>query len=597
MVNAWCAALIPPLMAWILLSGLDDLVLVAALAGAWVRRLWSRAAPVPSLDELRAKPEKRIAILIPLWCEHEVVGRMIEHNLASIRYRSYDFFIGAYPNDEPTVDAVRDLEARFPNVHLALCPHDGPTSKADCLNWIYQRLILFEETRSARYEVLVTHDAEDVIHPDSLLWINYYIDDYEMVQVPVLPLPMPFRCLTHGVYCDEFAEYQTKDIPARQMMGGFIPSNGVGTGYARQALELLAQTASNRVFEPASLTEDYENGLRLRLLGCRQTFVASTHWMPAAPVATREYFPRRAANAIRQRTRWVTGIALQGWERHGWRCGWRQIYWLWRDRKGLLGNLLTLVSNLVFLWGALTWTLSRITGTGWSLAGSLPPAFRSLVPVAVTLLSVHLGVRIVCCGRLYGWVFAAGVPLRTVWANWINFAATVRALWQYAQARLRRQPLAWLKTEHAYPSRAVLLPARRRLGEILLECGAISSDQLQYALESRQSGVRLGERLLDLGWLTEWQLFEALGRQDGVPLGLVRPHEVQRNVCRALPARFAREWKVLPFKIHSGSLFLAAAEPPGEELRQRLGRFTRLEIRFQLVTASNFEALVREALR
>jgi len=49
---------------------------------------------------------------------------------------------------------------------------------------------------------------------------------------PVLP-----GCLrgwtkfTHGLYCDEFAEYQLKDIPARQRLGGFLPSNGVGTGF------------------------------------------------------------------------------------------------------------------------------------------------------------------------------------------------------------------------------------------------------------------------------------------------------------------------------------------------------------------------------
>ncbi len=71
----------------------------------------------------------------------QVIGRMLEHNLASIRYPDYHIFAGAYPND--ALDAGRRARGRcdrFPNVHLALCPHDGPTSKADCLNWIYQRL-------------------------------------------------------------------------------------------------------------------------------------------------------------------------------------------------------------------------------------------------------------------------------------------------------------------------------------------------------------------------------------------------------------------------------------------------------------------------
>ena len=56
---------------------------------------------------------------------------MVEHNAAAINYENYHFFIGAYPNDDPTLDAVRDLESRFPQVHLAVCPHNGPTSKAD----------------------------------------------------------------------------------------------------------------------------------------------------------------------------------------------------------------------------------------------------------------------------------------------------------------------------------------------------------------------------------------------------------------------------------------------------------------------------------
>ena len=59
------------------------------------------------------------------------------------------------------------------------------------------------------FEVIVTHDAEDLIHPDSLRWINHYMQEYDMVQVPVLPLPTPGRRLTHGVYCDEFAEFTT----------------------------------------------------------------------------------------------------------------------------------------------------------------------------------------------------------------------------------------------------------------------------------------------------------------------------------------------------------------------------------------------------
>ncbi len=286
-------------------------------------------------------------------------GAWSNTNIETLNYDRYEFFIGAYPNDEKTLNAVRALESRFANVHMAICPHDGPTSKADCLNWIYQQMLLHEELYGERFDIVMTHDAEDVIHPESLQWVNYYADRYGMIQVPVLPLPTPFSDLISGIYCDEFGEYQTKDIPARQLLGGFVPSNGVGTGYTREALQSLAESSANRIFEPACLTEDYENGFRLHRLGCRQLFIPVT-FQGAAPMATREYFPSTFRAAVKQRTRWVTGIALQGWERHGWTGGWREKYWWWRDRKGLLGNPVSTLTNGIFFYGLLSFALGPI---------------------------------------------------------------------------------------------------------------------------------------------------------------------------------------------------------------------------------------------
>ena len=64
-------------------------------------------------------------------------------------------------------------------------------------------------------------------------------------------------------------------------------------------------------------------------------------------------------------------------------------------------------------------------------------------------------------------------------------------------------------------------------------------------------------------------------------------------LARALPRRVVRDWKVLPFRIASGSLFLASPEVPTDELSQVLRGFTRLSLRFHLVTPRNFEELAR----
>src|SRR5438552_9240584 len=176
---------------WALLSGLDDLFVDLAFLHRWLVSmcLGSRRADVPSDSEMAAVPARRIAIFVPLWREHGVIRNMIEHNVMAQRYGRCDFFLGVYPNDEETLAVSRRLEARFPNVHVSVCPHAGPTSKADNLNWIFQRMTVFEAERRTRFATVITHDAEDLIHPDALRWINYYIRRYDMVQIPVLPLP------------------------------------------------------------------------------------------------------------------------------------------------------------------------------------------------------------------------------------------------------------------------------------------------------------------------------------------------------------------------------------------------------------------------
>jgi bacteriophage N4 adsorption protein B len=260
-----------PLAIVLLISGLDDLEIDLAWIYAWLSGRFTEFLPGEWRRNLA--PTRRIAIFVPLWQEHAVVGQMLEHNLAAIRYPDYHIFAGAYPNDHLTQDAIRTVADRFPNVHLSVCPHDGPTSKADCLNWIYQHVGLYEEQTGGRFDLVVTHDAEDLIHPDELQWINFYASRYDFVQIPVLAVATPRASLTYGVFCDEFAEYHTRDMAVRSQFHCFVPGAGVGTGYRREALEKLARAASNRVFEPRALTEDYENGLRLFRLGCAQTFV------------------------------------------------------------------------------------------------------------------------------------------------------------------------------------------------------------------------------------------------------------------------------------------------------------------------------------
>jgi adsorption protein B len=584
MIDHLVLAILAPLAAALLISGVDDLVVDVAWAWTWLRSALRPAASLypPGPRQLENAPRRRIAIFVPLWHEERVIGRMLEHNLAAIRYPDYHFFAGCYPNDVKTQEAVRAVAERFPQVHMALCPHPGPTSKADCLNWIYQLLLLHEQNTGQIFDIVMLHDAEDLIHPEELRWINYYAARYDFVQTPVLALATPLRQLTHGVYCDEFAENHTRDMTVRAALGGFVPSCGVGTGYRRDALERLARALSNRLFEPEALTEDYENGLRLFRLGCSQAFVPISRSSKGGRdfVVTREFFPSSWNSALRQRTRWVTGIALQGWQRFGWSGKPGEIYWLWRDRKGLIANPLSLAANLVFAYGLATALWMRVT-----------PGQARLAEATLALQVLRIGVRALCTGRVYGLVFALGVPVRAVYANALNTAATMQAIARYTWARVHGRPLRWLKTEHAYPAHTALLAQKRKLGEILVSSGAVPAADLASALAERTPGVRLGEYLVRSRKLDIEELYRALSFQQGLPLANVEPEKVPWQVAHALPEHAIRQWQVLPFRIAEQNLFVASPESPGPETAQALRELTSLEIRFHLVTPAEFERL------
>ncbi|WP_373486680.1 glycosyltransferase [Blastomonas sp.] len=132
---------------WFLVGALDDL----AIDAIW---LWSRVK-----DRLvrrsqakagqRAKPQTpsvphRHAVFVPAWDEADVIGDMIGHCLSRWPGRNYQMFIGVYSNDPATRAAAlagADGDAR---VHIVTLLRTGPTSKADCLNHLWQAMLAHE---------------------------------------------------------------------------------------------------------------------------------------------------------------------------------------------------------------------------------------------------------------------------------------------------------------------------------------------------------------------------------------------------------------------------------------------------------------------
>jgi len=248
------------------------------------------------------------------------------------------------------------------------------------------------------------------------------------------------------------------------------------------------------------------------------------------------------------------------------------------------------VLNLFFLYGLATWWYCHATGRVWSF-GVRYPAVEVLFAATLALSVFQMVIRAQCARRVYGWRFAMGVPVRTLLGNWLNCVATGRALRIYGLAKLRGESLVWVKTEHAYPNPAGLYTEKRLLGEILVGSQYSTQADVDEAMALKTGDERLGEYLVRTGKLSEEELYEALSLQQNLPLGKPQPSEVSELATHSVPAEVSRRWHVLPFRIAAGKLFVAGSELPSDEMTQELQRCSCLEVRFHLVTPTEFKEL------
>jgi hypothetical protein len=120
-------------------------------------------------------------------------------------------------------------------------------------------------------------------------------------------------------------------------------------------------------------------------------------------------------------------------------------------------------------------------------------------------------------------------------------------------------------------------PAWLPLGALLIREGLITSEQLELALLDQQgTGLRLGELLVQWGWVDSAAISRALAEQyelDFVDLDSVEfdPAAVDR-----LPAKDARSHDAIPVRfLDDGRLLVAVADPTDvgacDELRSLLG--------------------------
>lgn len=104
-----------------------------------------------------------------------------------------------------------------------------------------------------------------------------------------------------------------------------------------------------------------------------------------------------------------------------------------------------------------------------------------------------------------------------------------------------------------------------RLGELLVNSGVLSNEQLQQALDNpARQGKKLGEFLVDEGIVSEDDLAKALSKQLDLDMIDLQSINVDKEVLNLVPVNVLKKNKIFPFAYKENNfnvLMVAMADP------------------------------------
>ena len=120
---------------------------------------------------------------------------------------------------------------------------------------------------------------------------------------------------------------------------------------------------------------------------------------------------------------------------------------------------------------------------------------------------------------------------------------------------------------------------RRQLGQMLVESGLATEDQIQSALETpARTDVRLGEALTMAKAVHTQDIFQTLSEQFGVPFVRLSEFDIEPDALERIPQEEMRRLRVIPLMLDNRRLVVAMADPSDSEAIGTLGAVSRLTI-------------------
>ncbi len=133
----------------------------------------------------------------------------------------------------------------------------------------------------------------------------------------------------------------------------------------------------------------------------------------------------------------------------------------------------------------------------------------------------------------------------------------------------------------------------KQLGQILIELGLITPEQLETALEEHQKTPKaLGRVLIDLGMIKEADLVRALAEQVGLEFVDLTDAQIDPASTALLPEALARRYRALPIGDRDGKLLVAMSDPANVYALDDIRTITGRDVQPVVATSADVEAAI-----
>ena len=152
----------------------------------------------------------------------------------------------------------------------------------------------------------------------------------------------------------------------------------------------------------------------------------------------------------------------------------------------------------------------------------------------------------------------------------------------------KKRPLGEILIEQEFVSREELESALAKqygskLGEILIDNRLINFEQLQRALDYQTESIKsLGDVLIELGYITEVELIDARSQQYNIKVVKLSEYSINPDAVNKIPMEVLRHYNVLPIDCKDNVLLVACSDPGDVLAIQDLRFISGMEISFVL---------------